>query len=79
MTKQNTQAYYVRRSPPQRELLTPCAPEMIARGHINCALDRAVQLVDRHGTMFLPVHGYLYQALAALDEFERTTQQSNAE
>jgi hypothetical protein len=52
---------------------------MIARGQIHCALDRAVQLIDRHGTMFLPVQGYLYQALAALDEFERTTQQSNAE
>jgi hypothetical protein len=51
---------------------------MIARGHINCALDRAVQLVDRHGTMFLPVHGYLYQALAALDEFDRTRQQDEA-
>lgn len=79
MTKPNTQAYYVRRSLPQRELLTPCAPEMIARGHINCALDRAVQLVDRHGTIFLPVHGYLYQALAALDEFDRTMQQDEAE
>lgn len=79
MTKPNTQAYYVRRSLPQRELLNPCAPEIIARGHINCALDRAVQLIDRHGTMFLPVHGYLYQALAALDEFERVMQQDDAE
>jgi hypothetical protein len=79
MAEQKTLAYCTPGTPPNRHLLTPCAPEKIARGHIECALDRSVQLFDRHGTLFLPVFGYLHQALAALDEFERTAQRAHSE
>lgn len=79
MTKQKSQMFPPTKNRQSRQLTTPCAPEAMARGHINCALDRSVQMVDENGAIFLPLFGYLSQALAALDEFERASQRRQPE
>lgn len=51
-------------------LYTPCGPEKIVGGHINCVLAREPMLTERYGPMFQPFYYHLRQAMKALGEIE---------
>lgn len=51
-------------------LYTPCAPEKIVGGHINCVLAREPMLTERYGPLFQPFYNHLRQAMRALDEIQ---------